>query len=63
MPRIIRMQSDARNVETLSKVKLSMISNFAAAAHALWMAVTTTFADAETVRIGKNGLKREIAVN
>ena len=32
-----------------SKVKLSMISSFAAVARALWMVVTTTFADAVIV--------------
>ena len=53
------MQSDAKNVEISSKVKLSMISNFAAAVRALWMVVTTTFVGAEIVRIGKNCPKRK----
>ena len=53
------MRSDARNVETLSKVRLSMISSFAAAAHAPWTVATITFADAEIVRIGKNCPKRK----
>ena len=53
------MQSDAKNVEISSKAKLSMISNFAAAARALWMAVTITFADAGIARIGKNCPKRK----
>ena len=53
------MQSDAKNVEISSKVKPSMISSFAAAVRALWMVVTTTFADAEIVRIGKNCPKRK----
>ena len=53
------MQSDAKNVEMSSKVKLSMISSFAAAAHAPWMAATITFADAEIARIGKNCPKRK----
>ena len=46
-------------METLSKVRLSMISSFAAAAHAPWMAATITFADAEIARIGKNCPKRK----
>ena len=46
-------------METLLKARLSMISNFAAAAPALWTAVTITFAGAEIVRTGKNCLKRE----
>ena len=41
-------------METLSKVRLSMISSFAAAAPAPWMAATTTFADAAILKIGKN---------
>ena len=53
------MQSDAKNVEISSKVKPSMISGFAAAARAPWMVATTTFADAEIVRIGKNCPKRK----
>ena len=48
------MQSDARNAEMSSKAKPFMISSFAAAAHAPWMAATITFADAEIARIGKN---------
>ena len=53
------MQSDAKNVEISSKAKLSMISSFAVAVHAPWTAVTTTFAGAEIVRIGKNCPKRK----
>ena len=52
-------QSDARNVEISLKVNLSMISSFAAAAHAPWTAATITFADAEIVRIGKSCPKRK----
>ena len=48
------MQSDARNVEISSKAKLPMISSFAVVVRAPWTAATTTFADAEIVRIGKN---------
>ncbi|MFQ9126533.1 MAG: hypothetical protein ACLR4Z_06765 [Butyricicoccaceae bacterium] len=59
MPGIIETQSDARNVEISSKAKLSMISSFAAAARAPWMVATTTFADAEIVRIGKELSKAE----
>ena len=58
MPKIIGTRSDARNVEMLSKVRLSMISSFAAAAPAPWMAAATTFVDAEIVKIGKSWLKR-----
>ena len=47
-------RSDAKNAEKSSKAKPSMISSFAAAAPAPWMAATITFADAEIVRIGKN---------
>ena len=46
-------------MEISSKAKLSMISSFAAAARAPWMVATTTFADAEIVRIGKNCPKRK----
>ena len=53
------MQSDARNAEISSKAKLSMILSFAAAAPAPWTAVTITFADAETLEIGKNCPKRK----
>ena len=42
-----------------SKAKPSMISSFAAVARALWMVATTTFADAEIVRIGKNCPKQK----
>ena len=42
-----------------SRVKLSMISNFAAVAHAPWTAATITFADAEIVRTGKSCPKRK----
>jgi len=48
------MQSDARNVETLLKARLSMISSFAAAVRAPWTAAAITFVDAETLEIGKN---------
>ena len=40
--------------EISSKAKLSMILSFAVAAPALWTAATITFADAETLEIGKN---------
>ena len=53
------MQSDAKNVEISSKAKPFMISSFAAAVHAPWTVATTTFADAEIVRIGKNYVKRK----
>ena len=53
------MQSDAKNAEMSSKVKLSMISSFAAAVHAPWMAATITFADAGIAKIGKNCPKRK----
>ena len=38
----------------LSKVRLSMISSFAAVVRAPWMVAATTFADAGILRIGKN---------
>lgn len=50
---------DARNVETLSKVRPSMILSFAAAALAPWTAATITFAGAEIVRIGKKCPKQK----
>ena len=53
------MQSDARNVETLLKARLSMISSFAAAVRAPWTAATITFVDAETLEIGKNCPKQK----
>ena len=39
-------------METLLKARLSMISSFAAAAHAPWMAATITFAGVEILGIG-----------
>ena len=53
------MQSDAKNVEISSKVKPSMISGFAAAVRALWMADTIICVDAETLEIGKNCPKQK----
>ena len=41
------------------KAKPSMILSFAVAAPAPWMAATITFADAETLEIGKNCTKWE----
>ena len=46
-------------METLSKVRPSMILSFAAAALALWTAATITFAGAEIVRIGKKCPKQK----
>ena len=43
----------------LSKVRLSMISSFAAAAPAPWMAATITFAGVEILGIGKKCPKRK----
>lgn len=57
MPRIIKNAIRCKNVEKSSKAKPSMISSFAVVAPAPWTAATTTFADAEIVRIGKNCLK------
>ena len=42
-----------------SKAKPSMISSFADAVRALWMAVTITFADAEILGIGKKCPKQK----
>ena len=39
-------------METLLKARLSMISSFAAAVRALWMAATITFAGVEILGIG-----------
>ena len=50
-------RSDAKIAEISSKAKLSMILSFAAAAPAPWTADAITFADAETLGIGKNCLK------
>ena len=47
-------QSDARNVEILSRAKLSTTSKFAAAGHVPWTAVTIIFAGAEILKIGRN---------
>ena len=47
-------RSDARNVEMLSKVRLSMISSFAAAVRAPWTVALIIFVGAETLEIGKN---------
>ena len=43
----------------LSKVRLSMISSFAAAAPAPWMAATITFAGVEILGIGKKCPKQK----
>ena len=53
------MQSDARNAEMLSKVRLSMISSFAAVVRVPWTVATITFSDAEIVRIRRNCPKRK----
>ena len=47
-------RSDARNVETLLKARLSMISSFAAAVRAPWTVALIIFVGAETLEIGKN---------
>ena len=58
MPRIIRNAIRCKKCGDIIESK-TVHSNFAAAARALWMAVTTTFAGAEIVRIGKNYPKRK----
>ena len=52
------MQSDAKNVEISSKVKPSMISGFAAAVRALWMADVTCSCGACAVDGGHDYLRR-----
>ena len=48
------MQSDAESAEILLRAKPSTISNFAAAGHVPWTAVTIIFAGAEILKIGRN---------
>ena len=54
MPKIIRNAIRCKKCGDIIESKTSMISSFAAAVHAPWTVATTTFADAEIVRIGKN---------
>ena len=48
------MQSDAKSAEILLRAKPFMISNVAAAGRAPWMVVTTIFAGAAILKIGRN---------